>query len=114
MIALENLKLISESITSAVHCAPSSLSVDVRFHVTGGFGTPDSGEIESEDDSTVKDIESNASASLTKLESHHCIHLYSGRPDLRKILSEEVELTRGGKLSVNGTSASLGPTSIKG
>lgn len=112
MTMADTLKLVSDTVSSAVRRAPSSLSVDVRFHVTGTSDTLDSRDSGSDDGSSVKDIGSDASPSPTELGSPH-IHLHSGRPDLRKILAEEIEVTRGDKLSVNGTLISSGHTSIK-
>lgn len=99
MIVAENLELLSDTLSSAVNRAPSSLSVDIRLHLTRGFDALDSRKTESEDDSSVKDGERNASPSTIGLGSH----LYSGRPNLSKILHEEIGATRGGGISVNGT-----------
>lgn len=110
-IVAENLELISDTISSAVHRATSSLTVDVRFHITGGHDYLDSRDSRSEDGSSLKDIGSEASP--TAAFGSPNIRMCSGRPDLRRILAEEIEFTRGGKLSVNGKLNSLKLTSIK-
>jgi hypothetical protein len=111
---LAHLAWIATSLASAIACAPSTLELDIRIFVT----QPDAHPLVLPKlggdtlDSPVTPLESSVDVESEKkpprvveISSFSDIRHEGGRPDLKKILKEEIELARG-PVSVDGESLS--------
>ncbi len=106
----EQLDWISEALGNALEVAPEKLDISVRIFMTGRARMPDQTPLMSEDDD--ENSSSDEMMMTPTMEAHRpllsfaAVQLTHGRPELGKLLKDEVSNTAG-RISVTGESRVL-------
>lgn len=102
MIRSGHIHWISDVLSKAIKLVPTSLTIDIRIHITGS-GQQQLSANQSFDDDSVhsRDNEEEKSKRSASIMESPCVQVASGRPDIQAILREEQENTIG-CLSVSG------------
>ncbi|KAI0675094.1 iron reductase [Trametes maxima] len=98
----KQLDWISRAMSEALEVAPEALDIRIRIFVTGHLREPDQAPLMNEDESSVlSGSETPTSTSMSRpLRTFTAVQITQGRPELGKLLKDEVATTIGGRMSV--------------
>ncbi|KZP33754.1 hypothetical protein FIBSPDRAFT_810265 [Athelia psychrophila] len=101
---IRNVALIKPALIKALESQtqPQALKIDIRIHLTGSNG-PSEESIEKSASSSSTSVEKptpQGQLDLEALTGFAEVSLYDGRPDIAAIMTEEVQVTRNGRMGV--------------